>query len=219
MVVYWESGTACRVDCVLDRAFGRHILFDVSIDNGPLFPERYRVEVGPNRLSCRSLSTKAASQMGRSGQIFDPLRPDLKENLWSVEPIYSLNLACIFRCMRCSMTQQIRSVASAVCIAALLPIGMSTAHAKPKQCSVAVPSNPQGHWSYRFIDGRKCWYEGNNMLSRSLLQWPASAPTQSASDEGATSVLTVKPGNLLESQAWVPDDSDSFEERWRAIRN
>jgi hypothetical protein len=57
------------------------------------------------------------------------------------------------------------------------------------------------------------------MLSRSLLQWPASAPTQSASDEGATSVLTVKPGKLLESQAWVPDDSDSFEERWRAIRN
>ena len=160
------------------------------------FPNDTDVEVGPNRLSCRSLSTKAARQMGRSGQIFDPLRPDLKENLCSVEPIYSLNLACIFRCMRCSMTQQIRSVASAVCIAALLPIGMSTAHAKPKQCSVAVPSNPQGHWSYRFIDGRKCWYEGNNMLSRSLLQWPAPAPTQSASDEGATSVLTVKPGNL-----------------------
>jgi hypothetical protein len=57
------------------------------------------------------------------------------------------------------------------------------------------------------------------MLSRSLLQWPAPAPTQSASNEGATSVLTVKPRNLLESQAWVPDDSDSFEERWRAIRN
>jgi hypothetical protein len=121
--------------------------------------------------------------------------------------------------MGCSMTQQIRSVASAACIAALLPIGMSTAHAKPKQCSVAVPSNSQGHWSYRFIDGRKCWYEGQNMLSRSLLQWPAAAPTKSASDEGATSGLTVKPGNLLESQAWVPDDSDSFEERWRAIRN
>jgi hypothetical protein len=57
------------------------------------------------------------------------------------------------------------------------------------------------------------------MLSRSLLQWPAPAPTQSASNEGATSVLTVKPRNLLESQAWVPDDSDSFEERWSAIRN
>jgi len=115
------------------------------------------------------------------------------------------------------MTKQIRSVAFAASIATFLPIGSPTAHAK--QCSVAVPSNPHGHWTYRIIDGRKCWYEGKIMLSRSLLQWPAQAPAQAISDEAPIRVLTVKPSNPLDSQAWVPDDSDSFEARWRGIKN
>jgi hypothetical protein len=74
------------------------------------------------------------------------------------------------------MTKQIQSIVVAACVARLLPlgmvllIGMQTAQAK--QCSAAVPPDPQGHWSYRFIDGRKCWYQGENMLSKSLLHWP-----------------------------------------------
>ena len=43
--------------------------------------------------------------------------------------------------------------------------------AEAKQCSAALPSNPQGHWSYRLIDGRKCWYQGENNFPKSLLQW------------------------------------------------
>ena len=43
--------------------------------------------------------------------------------------------------------------------------------AEAKQCSTALPSNPQGHWSYRLIDGRKCWYQGENNFPKSLLQW------------------------------------------------
>jgi hypothetical protein len=54
----------------------------------------------------------------------------------------------------------------AVCIAALAPIGMLTAHAKAqiREC-VASPSRTQGHWSWRLIDGRKCWYAGKTMIS------------------------------------------------------
>jgi hypothetical protein len=52
----------------------------------------------------------------------------------------------------------------------VLLFGLNTANAK--QCSEAVPSNPQGHWSFRLIDGRKCWYEGENNFPKSLLQWP-----------------------------------------------
>jgi hypothetical protein len=39
-----------------------------------------------------------------------------------------------------------------------------------------MPSDVHGHWwSYRLIDGRKCWYEGKPGLSKSLLEWPAQA--------------------------------------------
>ena len=43
--------------------------------------------------------------------------------------------------------------------------------AEAKQCSAALPSNPQGRWSYRLIDGRKCWYQGEKNFPKSLLQW------------------------------------------------
>jgi hypothetical protein len=48
-----------------------------------------------------------------------------------------------------------------------------------QQCSAAMPSNPHGRWwSYRLIDGRKCWYEGKPMLSKALLEWPKEASAQ-----------------------------------------
>jgi hypothetical protein len=82
----------------------------------------------------------------------------------------------------------------------------TTAQAK-QQCSVAIPSNPHGHWwSYRLIDGRKCWYEGKPMLSKSLLEWPKEASAQPRSSGEVASAVTEKPDNPLDSQAWAPKD-------------
>src|SRR5712672_1680810 len=83
------------------------------------------------------------------------------------------------------------------------------------------PSPPFGDssgqwWSYRLIDGRKCWYEGKPGLSKSLLEWPAQASAQPASNGELASPLTEKPNNPLDSQAWAPTDSDTFEALWRA---
>ena len=108
-----------------------------------------------------------------------------------------------------------RSIALAACFVTLLSVGMPNAQAK-QQCSAAMPSNPHGHWwSYRLIDGRKCWYEGKPMLSKSLLEWPKEASAQPDSGSEVTSA-TEKPGNPLDSQAWAPKDFDTFEARWRA---
>jgi hypothetical protein len=114
------------------------------------------------------------------------------------------------------MRKQLPSIALAACFVTLLSVGIPNAQAK-QQCSAAMPSNPQGHWwSYRLIDGRKCWYEGKPMLSKSLLEWPTEASAQPGSSREVTSVVTEKPGNPLDSQAWAPKDSDTFEARWRA---
>jgi hypothetical protein len=99
------------------------------------------------------------------------------------------------------MAKQIPSIALAACIVTLSSIGMPTAQAK-QQCSAAMPSNPHGRWwSYRFIDGRKCWYEGKPMLSKSLLEWPKQASAQPNSDGELAKVLTDKPSSPLDSQA------------------
>jgi hypothetical protein len=83
------------------------------------------------------------------------------------------------------------------------------------QCRDAIKS--VRYWSWRLIDGRKCWYEGKLMLSKSLLEWPARASAQPNSDGKLTSVLPEKRGNPLGSQAWAPNDSETFETRWRGI--
>jgi len=115
------------------------------------------------------------------------------------------------------MKMQFRLFFFAVCIAALAPIGMLTAHAKAqiKEC-VASPSRTQGHWSWRLIDGRKCWYAGKTMISKSLLKWPAAAPAQAKVKVAPpVTVVTEKRSGSMDAQARMLDD-DSFESRWRA---
>jgi hypothetical protein len=124
------------------------------------------------------------------------------------------------------MNQQIRKIGSADCVARLLPIGlvifigMQTAEAK--QCSAALPSNPQGHWSYRLIDGRKCWYEGENNFPKSLLQWPEQNSALSAFGKSEPSpeeelLPPVTQPVSPHTEPNNPSDSLSFEARWRAL--
>jgi hypothetical protein len=97
--------------------------------------------------------------------------------------------------------------------------GMRAADAK--QCSEALPAHPEGHWSYRLIDGRKCWYEGENNFPKSLLQWPEQTSALSAFDKAEPSpeerlspavTQTVSPPAEPNNQ--LPE---SFEARWRAL--
>jgi hypothetical protein len=119
------------------------------------------------------------------------------------------------------MKTQILLIFFAACIAALMPTG--GANAKAVECSAARPSNAQGYWSWRLIDGRKCWYLGKTMISKSLLQWPAKVSVQAKADPKPVPVtvvpVTVVTGNLsdpLDAQARMLDYANSFEARWRA---
>lgn len=121
------------------------------------------------------------------------------------------------------MSKQLSSLSLTACVAAVLLVEMPNAQAK--QCSAAMPSDPHGKWwSYRIIDGRKCWYEGKPMLSKASLEWPKEAAgkpgadreVKPASTREVASAATAKPGNLLDAQALALKDSDTFEARWRA---
>jgi len=105
-------------------------------------------------------------------------------------------------------------------IGVVLPVGMQTAQAKI-ECSSAMPAHPQGHWSYRLIDGRKCWYQGENNLSKSLLEWPqqpsALAPFSESQARLDEEIPPAKP-TINESSEKLQNQTapaDSFEARWR----
>jgi hypothetical protein len=82
----------------------------------------------------------------------------------------------------------------------LLLLGAPTAQAK--QCSAEQPDT-KAHWSYRLIDGRKCWYEGENGLSKSLLHW---APTPASH---ANLPVSLSPPRATESKRPAPQPKSS----------
>ncbi len=84
----------------------------------------------------------------------------------------------------------------------------SATPAQAKQCSTERPSNARTYWSYRLIDGRKCWYEGRPMLSKSLLHWP-EARTVQASSRREANIVPASHFNLLDAQASISDDLEA----------
>ena len=84
----------------------------------------------------------------------------------------------------------------------------SATPAQAKQCSTERPSNARTYWSYRLIDGRKCWYEGKPMLSKSLLHWP-EAQTAQAKPRREANVLPASQYNPLNARASISDDPNA----------
>ena len=101
-------------------------------------------------------------------------------------------------------------IAIAASIAALFIVGAAEAKL---QCSVSAGS--RGYWSWRMIDGKKCWYEGKPMLSKAMLEWPAetAAPLPDTKKD-TVSAAPESHGDPMDAQAYAPD-SATFEALWR----
>lgn len=120
------------------------------------------------------------------------------------------------------MTKPISTSTAVALLAAVALIGLATAEAK-QQCS--TEAGRTGYWSWRMIDGRKCWYEGKPMLSKDLLEWaPAAAKAEAESAEADAAPAATAPAMAapamrrapMDARAQAPDDSGTFEAMWRS---
>lgn len=119
------------------------------------------------------------------------------------------------------MTKHSCSIVLTVLVAALFSAPAAPAIAK-QQCSASTGAH--GYWSWRLIDGRKCWYEGKPNLSKSSLEWPARPAVKPDAEEEVANAVTEKPGNPLDAQARAVDpnsrtrmiDTETFEALWRS---
>lgn len=114
---------------------------------------------------------------------------------------------------------------AAIVTGALIPIDAPAAQIR--ECRAAVPAKAQGHWSWRLIDGRKCWYAGRTVVAKSSLRWPAAAqakvkapaevqaraPTQ---DRAQAAPVSDRRSDLMNAQARMLEEPNTFEARWRA---
>src|SRR5262245_55250797 len=61
-----------------------------------------------------------------------------------------------------------------------------TTSAAAIECRTSKPVGAQEWWSYRIVDGRRCWYAGKPGMSKAQLQWarPASTAAVDLADAG-----------------------------------
>ena len=62
-------------------------------------------------------------------------------------------------------------------MALMLPLAAEAATCSPTQ-------GGGGHWSWRLIDGKKCWYRGKTGVSKSSLHWGTATEPRTAARVG-----------------------------------
>jgi hypothetical protein len=95
--------------------------------------------------------------------------------------------------------------AEIVCTLTVTFLFSATTPTEAKQCSTERPPGARSYWSYRLIDGRKCWYEGKPMLAKSLLHWPTYGTAQ-PKPRPDSDVLSANRHNLLDAHASISED-------------
>ena len=72
-----------------------------------------------------------------------------------------------------------------------------TMPAQAKQCSSERPANARSHWSYRIIDGRKCWYEGKPCADEIVIALASGASATNANDREPLFLRTFTTFSML----------------------
>jgi hypothetical protein len=100
------------------------------------------------------------------------------------------------------------------------------------ECQAEIVKGRTSHWTYRLIDGRKCWYEGKTQLPKSELYWadqkaPAAQAAPAPAVNPPSTNAQASPAPAAEEEAftdpedgsccWPPETRDSFELRWRSL--
>ena len=91
------------------------------------------------------------------------------------------------------------------------------------ECQTSMQRS-DGHWTWRLIDGRPCWYKGERGMDKSLLHWPAGHKSSNKPElaphepkaESAQAAPEVQPirSELVDMLPSLPA-RPSFEDRWR----
>ena len=85
------------------------------------------------------------------------------------------------------------------------------------ECRAEVPPAAREYWSWRIIDGKRCWYPGRPGMNKANLRWP---PLQPPPDE-VSPTEGLRQGEDAENvrNTYRSEDQElPFAERWRGLR-
>jgi hypothetical protein len=92
------------------------------------------------------------------------------------------------------------------------------ASAAPTVCRSAKPAKAKGFWSWRMIDGRKCWYQGKAGRAKTSLHWQQQRTRVARKIPGReTPRPESPPDEPLLASVWpeaLPPATSTFTDRW-----
>jgi hypothetical protein len=75
--------------------------------------------------------------------------------------------------------------------AAIILAPFSTAANSAMECKAELPAARAEHWSWRNIDGKRCWYPGQPGMDKANLYWVRLAPARSPEDAITRSAIAA----------------------------
>jgi hypothetical protein len=120
-----------------------------------------------------------------------------------------------------------RSLRTAIVLALALEVTLPTAKAETIECR-ARPETRE-YWSWREIDGRRCWFEGHRSISKKLLSWgprtpaegteldPTTTPNLPQMSSGRPSGSPGEPVEVREHPEALVSSIGSFDTAWRNL--
>ncbi len=85
------------------------------------------------------------------------------------------------------------------------------------ECKAEMPPATKEYWSWRLIDGKRCWYAGRPGMSKANLRWPQSEPAREELEADPPEELRnhySQPKNDVPNVSQPDDNELSFAERW-----
>jgi hypothetical protein len=119
------------------------------------------------------------------------------------------------------------SLRTAIVLALALEVTLPTAKAETIECR-ARPETRE-YWSWREIDGRRCWFKGHRSISKKLLCWgprtpaegteldPTTTPNLPQMSSGRPSGSPGEPVEVREHPKALVSSIGSFDTAWRNL--
>jgi hypothetical protein len=86
---------------------------------------------------------------------------------------------------------------AAIALALAFEITLPTAKAETIECR-AKPETRE-YWSWREIDGRRCWYKGRRRISKKLLSWGPKTPAEAIKPTEAIKAAEAMPAEAIDT--------------------
>ena len=98
-------------------------------------------------------------------------------------------------------------------LAGVVVLAPVSAPAATMECKSEMPAAPTGYWSWRIIDGKRCWYLGRPGIAKTQLQWPGAAAVPARVPRSSKRALPEP--YAIEAEASSPNVEElPFEKRW-----